>query len=205
MPIDPSVALGAQLPEVTSRGPPPTSRSTTWPSVRPPIRWMPPDWPTSTTPRPRCCRRSPRSPPTSTPPSRRRSPLPRRRHRPGQGRARQPAGHRTPTLPASGNGDHAHHDRRVAGQRVRGRHRAGGGDRRRERRDLWTTRSSIFAKGEGGFGGERGASAKVELPDRAPDHQILVPTRPNQALLYRLCGDRNPLHSDPGFAKGAGF
>jgi acyl dehydratase len=70
---------------------------------------------------------------------------------------------------------------------------------------LWTTRSSIFAKGEGGFGGERGASAKVELPDRAPDHQILVSTRPNQALLYRLCGDRNPLHSDPGFARGAGF
>ncbi|GAB09485.1 putative enoyl-CoA hydratase [Gordonia araii NBRC 100433] len=70
---------------------------------------------------------------------------------------------------------------------------------------LWTSRSSIFAKGEGGFGGERGASAKVELPDRAPDHRIEVPTRPNQALLYRLCGDRNPLHSDPAFAKRAGF
>ncbi|MFT4200915.1 MaoC/PaaZ C-terminal domain-containing protein [Gordonia sp. (in: high G+C Gram-positive bacteria)] len=70
---------------------------------------------------------------------------------------------------------------------------------------LWTARSSIFAKGEGGFGGERGASSKVELPDRAPDHKIAVPTRPNQALLYRLCGDRNPLHSDPAFAKKAGF
>lgn len=70
---------------------------------------------------------------------------------------------------------------------------------------LWTARSAIFAKGEGGFGGERGASSKVELPDRAPDHRIEVPTRPNQALLYRLCGDRNPLHSDPAFAKHAGF
>ncbi|MFT3899059.1 MAG: MaoC/PaaZ C-terminal domain-containing protein [Gordonia sp. (in: high G+C Gram-positive bacteria)] len=70
---------------------------------------------------------------------------------------------------------------------------------------LWTARSSIFAKGEGGFGGERGASSKVELPDRSPDHRIAVPTRPNQALLYRLCGDRNPLHSDPAFAKKAGF
>lgn len=70
---------------------------------------------------------------------------------------------------------------------------------------LWTARSSIFAKGEGGFGGERGSSSKVPFPDRVADHRITVPTRPNQALLYRLCGDRNPLHSDPAFAKGAGF
>lgn len=70
---------------------------------------------------------------------------------------------------------------------------------------LWTARSSIFAKGEGGFGGERGASSRVDYPDRAPDHELLAPTRPNQALLYRLCGDRNPLHSDPAFAEGAGF
>ncbi|MCR5977623.1 3-alpha,7-alpha,12-alpha-trihydroxy-5-beta-cholest-24-enoyl-CoA hydratase [Gordonia jinghuaiqii] len=70
---------------------------------------------------------------------------------------------------------------------------------------LWTARSSIFAKGEGGFGGERGSSAKVDYPDRAPDHRLLVATLPQQALLYRLCGDRNPLHSDPGFASGAGF
>ncbi|WP_431816059.1 MaoC/PaaZ C-terminal domain-containing protein [Gordonia jacobaea] len=70
---------------------------------------------------------------------------------------------------------------------------------------LWTERSSIFAKGEGGFGGERGASSKVAYPDRAPDAILQVPTRPNQALLYRLCGDRNPLHSDPAFAAAAGF
>ncbi|MCF8588500.1 MaoC/PaaZ C-terminal domain-containing protein [Gordonia liuliyuniae] len=70
---------------------------------------------------------------------------------------------------------------------------------------LWTARSSIFAKGEGGFGGDRGASTRVDLPDRAPDHSIAVPTLPQQALLYRLCGDRNPLHSDPAFAERAGF
>ncbi|MFM9377657.1 MaoC/PaaZ C-terminal domain-containing protein [Gordonia sp. VNK21] len=70
---------------------------------------------------------------------------------------------------------------------------------------LWTARSSIFAKGEGGFGGERGSSTRVEYPQREPDHVLDVPTLPQQALLYRLCGDRNPLHSDPGFAKAAGF
>ncbi|WP_040833049.1 MaoC/PaaZ C-terminal domain-containing protein [Nocardia brevicatena] len=70
---------------------------------------------------------------------------------------------------------------------------------------LWTARSSIFARGEGGIGGERGPSNKTELPDRAPDFDITTPTLPQQALLYRLCGDRNPLHSDPEFAEAAGF
>ena len=70
---------------------------------------------------------------------------------------------------------------------------------------LWTARSSIFAKGKGGFGGDRGNSAKLDYPDRAPDQRLSVPTLPNQALLYRLCGDRNPLHSDPEFASRAGF
>ncbi|WP_280304630.1 MaoC family dehydratase [Nocardia abscessus] len=70
---------------------------------------------------------------------------------------------------------------------------------------LWTERSSIFAKGEGGFGGERGPSNKSELPDRAPDFDVTTPTLPQQALLYRLSGDRNPLHSDPEFARAAGF
>ncbi|MDG3011454.1 3-alpha,7-alpha,12-alpha-trihydroxy-5-beta-cholest-24-enoyl-CoA hydratase [Rhodococcus sp. D2-41] len=70
---------------------------------------------------------------------------------------------------------------------------------------LWTTRSSIFARGEGGFGGERGPSDKVELPDRVPDAEVDAPVLPQQALLYRMCGDRNPLHSDPEFAKAAGF
>ncbi|QIS17382.1 MaoC/PaaZ C-terminal domain-containing protein [Nocardia terpenica] len=70
---------------------------------------------------------------------------------------------------------------------------------------LWTARSSIFAKGEGGFGGERGPGLRSELPDRAPDFDVRTPTLPQQALLYRLCGDRNPLHSDPEFARAAGF
>ncbi|MFN3602754.1 MAG: MaoC/PaaZ C-terminal domain-containing protein [Dietzia sp.] len=70
---------------------------------------------------------------------------------------------------------------------------------------LWTSRSGIFAKGEGGFGGERGTSEKVEYPEREADHTIEVASLPQQALLYRLCGDRNPLHSDPAFAEAAGF
>jgi acyl dehydratase len=70
---------------------------------------------------------------------------------------------------------------------------------------LYTTRSSIFARGEGGFGGSRGPSTSVEYPDRAPDFVLETPTLPQQALLYRLCGDRNPLHSSPSFAAAAGF
>ena len=70
---------------------------------------------------------------------------------------------------------------------------------------LWTSRSGIFARGEGGFGGDRGTSEKVEYPERDADHTIEVATLPQQALFYRLCGDRNPLHSDPAFAEAAGF
>lgn len=70
---------------------------------------------------------------------------------------------------------------------------------------LWTARSSIFARGEGGFGGERGPSESIALPDREPDYDVTTPTLPQQALLYRMCGDRNPLHSDPDFATAAGF
>src|SRR6201987_3701650 len=73
---------------------------------------------------------------------------------------------------------------------------------------LWTQKRSIFARGEGGFGGGRGpsgAGGSDAAPDRAPDLEVEVPILPQQALLYRLCGDRNPLHSDPGFASAAGF
>jgi acyl dehydratase len=70
---------------------------------------------------------------------------------------------------------------------------------------LWTVRSSIFVRGEGGWGGDRGTSEPVELPDRAPDAETTYAITPQQALVYRLCGDRNPLHSDPDFAKAAGF
>ena len=70
---------------------------------------------------------------------------------------------------------------------------------------LWTTRSSIFVKGEGGWGGDRGSATPVEIPDREPDADTTYDVTPQQALLYRLCGDRNPLHADPEFAKAAGF
>ncbi|MFG2722047.1 MaoC/PaaZ C-terminal domain-containing protein [Streptomyces sp. NPDC048416] len=70
---------------------------------------------------------------------------------------------------------------------------------------LWTSDAQIFVRGEGGFGGDRGPSARVEQPDRAPDQVIERPVREEQALLYRLSGDWNPLHADPDFAKLAGF
>lgn len=70
---------------------------------------------------------------------------------------------------------------------------------------LWSTKRSIFARGEGGFGGERGPSGAGAAPDREPTAVIDIPVLPQQALLYRMCGDRNPLHSDPGFASAAGF
>ncbi|HEY2299476.1 MAG TPA: MaoC/PaaZ C-terminal domain-containing protein [Jatrophihabitans sp.] len=70
---------------------------------------------------------------------------------------------------------------------------------------LWTNTSSIFARGEGGFGGERGPSSSTAAPEREPDYVIVTPTLPQQALWYRLLGDRNPLHSDPAFAAKAGF
>ena len=70
---------------------------------------------------------------------------------------------------------------------------------------LLSTMTSAFIRGEGGFGGDRGPSARWERPERDPDHRVRSQTRPDQALLYRLSGDRNPLHSDPKFAARAGF
>src|SRR5512134_282186 len=63
----------------------------------------------------------------------------------------------------------------------------------------------MFLRGEGGFGGERGPDIGNEPPDRKPDLVVESPTLPQQALLYRLCGDKNPLHADPEFAKIGGF
>jgi len=66
--------------------------------------------------------------------------------------------------------------------------------------------TSLFVRGEGGFGGDRGPSSSAgPLPGREPDEVVTYATRADQALLYRLSGDRNPLHSDPVFAKRAGF
>jgi acyl dehydratase len=70
---------------------------------------------------------------------------------------------------------------------------------------LLSTTSSVFIRGEGEFGGDRGPSATWERPEREPDQRVSAQTRPDQALLYRLSGDRNPLHSDPAFAARAGF
>ena len=70
---------------------------------------------------------------------------------------------------------------------------------------LVTSRSSTFIRGEGGFGGERGSDQPWERPGREPDYQVVYPTRPEQALIYRLSGDRNPLHADPKFAARGGF
>jgi acyl dehydratase len=70
---------------------------------------------------------------------------------------------------------------------------------------VYTTTTSAFIRGAGGWGGDRGPSGRVEMPERKPDHEIVYQTRADQALLYRLSGDRNPLHSDPSFAALGGF
>ena len=71
---------------------------------------------------------------------------------------------------------------------------------------LFDTRMSAFIRGEGGWGGDRGPSGNPnEAPDRDPDHTVDLQTRTDQALLYRLSGDRNPLHTDPAFAAMGGF
>lgn len=70
---------------------------------------------------------------------------------------------------------------------------------------LLKTSMSLFCRGEGGWGGDRGPSDKLEYPERAPDKQVTYKTREDQALTYRLSGDRNPLHSDPSFAAMGGF
>ena len=71
---------------------------------------------------------------------------------------------------------------------------------------LWTTRSSVFIRGEGGWDGDRGPSGpQNEPPAKAPDHEVTLQTSPDQAFVYRLSGDRNPLHTDPSFAALGGF
>ena len=71
---------------------------------------------------------------------------------------------------------------------------------------LFTTSMTIFARGDGGFGGPKdGAPEPHKIPERAPDLVHECDTRPDQALLYALNGDRNPLHRDPNVAKMAGF
>lgn len=70
---------------------------------------------------------------------------------------------------------------------------------------LWTSEAGLFVRGEGGFGGDRGPSCRSKVPERSPDREVRRGVREDQALLYRLSGDWNPLHADPGFARLAGF
>jgi acyl dehydratase len=68
-----------------------------------------------------------------------------------------------------------------------------------------TITRTAFARADGGFGGPQDTRPASAVPVRKPDATIDLPTRRDQALLYRLCGDRNPLHADPDVARGSGF
>ncbi len=70
---------------------------------------------------------------------------------------------------------------------------------------VFTNTSGVFVRGAGGFGGDRGPSAANKAPERAPDKSLEDTTLDIQAAIYRLSGDRNPLHIDPDFAKMAGY
>lgn len=71
---------------------------------------------------------------------------------------------------------------------------------------IFTSRSTLFVMGGGGFGGDRGEVPEVvQTPDRAPDLTAQVATRTDAPLLFRLLGDRNPLHVLPEAARAAGF
>ena len=73
---------------------------------------------------------------------------------------------------------------------------------------LYTTHATLFIRGAGGFGGQRGPSSEqtaLVVPEREPDHVVEDVTREEQAALYRLTGDRNPIHIDPAFAQFGGF
>ena len=71
---------------------------------------------------------------------------------------------------------------------------------------LCTVLQSTFCRGDGGCGGPGGDLPKPPaMPDRAPDHVVVIRTLPQAALIYRLSGDYNPLHADPDVATAAGF
>ena len=72
-------------------------------------------------------------------------------------------------------------------------------------RPLLKVKMSLYCRGAGDFGGDRGPKSTFELPNRKADHEVVYTTREDQALTYRLSGDRNPLHSDPSFAAMGGF
>lgn len=78
-------------------------------------------------------------------------------------------------------------------------------------KDLFYTEATVFVRGSGGFGGnkkgaDRGAATRAyKAPERKPDAVVEEKTSEDQAILYRLSGDRNPLHLDPEFSKVGGF
>ena len=125
---------------------------------------------------------------------------------PGAARARPAGGHAAPADPRRRHGhDHERDHRHV-------RQGQGGGRGRPSRGRRWTasrctrTRMSAFIRGEGGWGGDRGPSGPQNVPpERDPDHEVTYQTSPDQAFVYRLIGDRNPLHTDPSFAAMGGF
>jgi acyl dehydratase len=71
---------------------------------------------------------------------------------------------------------------------------------------ICTVSSASMARGDGGFGnGDREPLRSYQEPERPPDAEIVIPTLPQAALIYRLSGDTNPLHADPAHARRAGF
>lgn len=71
---------------------------------------------------------------------------------------------------------------------------------------LATLLSTVYARGDGGYGGKSsGGLSPHAIPERSPDHVFAGRIPLNQALIYRLSGDMNPLHADPAFARSAGF
>lgn len=71
---------------------------------------------------------------------------------------------------------------------------------------VFVASSTLLARGDGGFGGPAGSiAAPHRVPEREPDMSCDLAIRPDQALLYRLTGDMNPLHADPVAARLAGF
>ncbi|MBN2167655.1 MAG: MaoC family dehydratase [Actinobacteria bacterium] len=70
---------------------------------------------------------------------------------------------------------------------------------------VYFNRLGVFLVGEGGFGGEKGTPPGNVPPQREPDKVVEISTVPQQALIYRLSGDPNPLHVDANFAKMVGF
>ncbi|HUT51811.1 MAG TPA: MaoC/PaaZ C-terminal domain-containing protein [bacterium] len=75
----------------------------------------------------------------------------------------------------------------------------------KEGEELFDNIFTVFVRGAGGFGGDKGPEPGNVAPERAPDQTIEDQTMPVQNLIYRLSGDINPLHIDPNFAKMARF